>query len=209
MFNGVFVLPEVFCEVATDSLIYQTQKHIPFTLLAYSDRIVRRYRLVRRTSIGFWKKKSNHTTGRMNTDPHTIGTEQQTLVSGQGAVQFQGEKCCFLGGGKMASAIIRGLVASGFMDPKQITVSSSSFTEELQAMQIAGELGITLTEIGSEKGVKDADLVVIAVKPASIAQALEANSEYISSNQLFLSVCAGTSCGMIEEVSRYTIDTRV
>lgn len=99
----------------------------------------------------------------------------------------------------MASAIVRGVVSSGFMQPSQITVSSPSFSQELQRMK--DDVGITLTDIGT--GVNKADLVIIAVKPAVIPKALGDNMDSIHSKQVFLSVCAGTSCQAIEEVCCY------
>lgn len=108
---------------------------------------------------------------------------------------FQGN-CCFLGGGAMATAIARGVVSSGFMQSSQITVSSPLFSEELHSME--DDLEIKLSDIGT--GMNTADLVVIAVKPTVISQAVEENLTSVRPTQLFLSVCAGTSCKTIEEV---------
>lgn len=70
-------------------------------------------------------------------------------------------KIAFVGGGAMAEAIIKGLLASGLVAPDKISVGNRT---EQRCAYLRAAYGITaLTD--NQAAVKDADLVIFAVKP--------------------------------------------
>ncbi len=94
----------------------------------------------------------------------------------------------FIGGGNMATAIIRGLLARG-MDPQRITVSDPSverrdaLTALLPGAQLTGENGAVAGA---------ADVLVLAVKPQVMAEVLPPLAETVqASAPLILSIAAG------------------
>ncbi len=95
-------------------------------------------------------------------------------------------KLGFIGMGNMATALVRGFLASGKVQGAEIGAFDPN-TERLQSM--AGELG--LVALNSERAVADfADMVVIACKPYHVQGALEAMGEALADKAL-LSIALG------------------
>lgn len=97
-------------------------------------------------------------------------------------------KITFIGGGNMASAIISGLIASGY-DKKLITVSVPS---EASQQRLADQLGVVTTS-DNVQAVKDADVIILSVKPQIMKSVCLALKDHIQiDKQLFLTIAAGT-----------------
>jgi len=94
------------------------------------------------------------------------------------------QKIGFLGAGKMASAIIKGLLKYG-ISPKDICAGEVYLPSAEAARK---EFGIYVTDNNAEI-VKSSDIVVIAVKPKDIAAALSAAGP--TGGKLFISIAAG------------------
>eukprot|EP01138_Halocafeteria_seosinensis_P003052 gb/GECG01003119.1/.p1 GENE.gb/GECG01003119.1/~~gb/GECG01003119.1/.p1 ORF type:complete len:304 (+),score=32.73 gb/GECG01003119.1/:1-912(+) len=110
------------------------------------------------------------------------------------------KRCCFVGGGSMASAMVRGITASGLMHTDQITVSSPVFSQELLQMD-EQQVGLTLSA-DNGASVKEAELVFLCVKPDILPIATESIAEVINETQLFFSIAAGTPCEKVETFLR-------
>lgn len=93
-------------------------------------------------------------------------------------------KLSFIGGGNMASAILNGIVKSGFMSAADITVSDFS-AEKLSAFK---RLGVNITSDNMEAA-ESADVVLFAVKPDVLRKILPDFSAF--ENKLFISIAAG------------------
>ena len=101
---------------------------------------------------------------------------------------------CFIGGGNMATSLIGGLIAQGH-PADSIVVSDPN---ELQRTQLEQQFSIRTT-INSGSALKDADVVVLAVKPqimksVALSIAAEMNSADSQNNKqqpLFVSIAAG------------------
>jgi pyrroline-5-carboxylate reductase len=97
-------------------------------------------------------------------------------------------KIAFIGGGAMGEAMIKGILAKGVAEAKDLTVSDvSSVRREL----LSKEYGINALA-DNRAGMRDADLVVLAVKPQNFLQ-VAAEIEPPSSEQVVLSIMAGTA----------------
>lgn len=96
----------------------------------------------------------------------------------------------FIGGGNMASAIIGGLLSTGFT-PSHITASalSSSTLSKLASMGI---------KTNSNQGVCDADIIILAVKPQVLKTVCGEIKEFVGTS-LVVSIAAGIQLGDIEK----------
>lgn len=95
-------------------------------------------------------------------------------------------KIGFIGGGNMAASLLNGLVASGH-EPRQLWVSD--INPEALA-NLSANLDINLTQSNHEV-INAVDVVVLAVKPQSLAQVAKEIAPFIQQRQLVVSIAAG------------------
>ncbi len=100
----------------------------------------------------------------------------------------------FIGGGNMAEAIIKGLIAGG-MAPRNIIVSDP--VQDRRAL-LATTLQVRTTDENSEVA-QEAELIVLSIKPQMAASVLSALENTITPQKLVLSIMAGISTTIIEE----------
>jgi pyrroline-5-carboxylate reductase len=105
------------------------------------------------------------------------------------------KKTGFIGGGNMAEAIIKGLLAGG-VPARDLAVSEPS--EQRRAM-LSERYDI---HVISENGTlcKMSDTVVLAVKPQVSSLALADIAGDAAAGKLFISIMAGVKCSAIEEI---------
>jgi pyrroline-5-carboxylate reductase len=104
----------------------------------------------------------------------------------------------FLGAGAMAEAIIGGLVRNQIVTPQQIIATNLSDTFKLERLE--QRYGIQTTS-DREQAVKQADYVVLAMKPKNVEEAIREIKSVIHKDQLFISVIAGIPATYIEDLS--------
>ena len=90
----------------------------------------------------------------------------------------------FIGGGNMAQALIGGLISRG-LPTTRITVSDP--VEQVRALLAEKEINVTDDNIAA---IKNADIVVFAVKPQVLAQVLQPLKGLVS-DKLIISIVAG------------------
>lgn len=106
------------------------------------------------------------------------------------------KKVGFIGCGKMASAIIKGVLNSELKDKVQI--KGSEINQEI-AVDAEKRLGITvLTD--NKALVMDSDIVFIATKPNYVGAILEEIKDEITDNKLVVSIAAGVSTKKIGNI---------
>lgn len=99
------------------------------------------------------------------------------------------KKICFLGAGSMAEAMIAGLVAKNMVEGKDISALNRGNRARIEEL-------ISLYGIGNpekEQAIREADIIVLAVKPKDIDTALGEINHLTNPGQLFISVLAGIS----------------
>jgi len=106
-------------------------------------------------------------------------------------------KIAFIGGGNMASAIFGGLIENGYSN-HDILVSDPS-QEKLNELE---EKYAVLTSTNNEEVIKQADVVILAVKPQIMQAVISPLSEIlVQQNPLIISVAAGIS---LESLAQWT-----
>jgi len=102
-------------------------------------------------------------------------------------------KIGFIGGGAMAESILRGVLHAGIVSADKITVSE---IHQQRCRQLQDQFHIE-TAPDNKTLVKNADMVVLAVKPQSIQEVLEEISSVADTSTLFVSIAAGIQTGDI------------
>lgn len=95
----------------------------------------------------------------------------------------------FIGAGKMATALIRGMLRAGLASPD--TIFASDPIESARAA-LAKETRITV-RTSNEQVAQDSDVLILAVKPQSMAEVLERLRASVTPDHLLISIAAGVS----------------
>lgn len=102
----------------------------------------------------------------------------------------------FIGAGKMATAIIKGLLSSGVFDKEHVVVSEPN--EEF-AKKTEKELGIKIVR-NNREAVSQADIILLAVKPFVVKDVLTEIEDKIDDSKLIITIAAGITTAKIEEI---------
>ncbi len=108
---------------------------------------------------------------------------------------------CFIGAGSMAEAMVRGLTSQRIVDAGQISLINRSNTALLQ--RLARDYGVRIAENEQDKAglIRQADILIAAVKPKDAQAALNGIRPLLAERQLLISVIAGLSIRTIEQWS--------
>lgn len=100
----------------------------------------------------------------------------------------------FIGSGKMAGAIIKGLIKSGFAKPANL-IATQAETEGVE--EKSKDLGIKII-LNNKPLVETSDIIFIATKPNQVEDVLKEISPLITPEKLVVSIAAGVTTGFIE-----------
>jgi pyrroline-5-carboxylate reductase len=100
-----------------------------------------------------------------------------------------------LGTGKLGGILLRAYLKQGLFVPARVT---ATVKHAERAAGLAHELGITVTTDNRE-AVKDADIILLTVKPQTVSKVLEEIALEIGSESLLVSVAASVSSGFVEQ----------
>lgn len=105
-------------------------------------------------------------------------------------------KVGFIGSGNMGSVLIRGIISSHLIDPKQI-IAFDTHTKKLKELQQKNHI----EKANSEQEVAEkADIVFLAVKPGVMKEVLEKIKEKVTSSTIIVSIAAGITLSFIENI---------
>ncbi len=103
-------------------------------------------------------------------------------------------KIGFIGSGKMASAIIKGLIKTGFAKPEELIATQA----ELEGVEEKSKaLGIKII-LDNKELAKNSEIILIATKPNQAVDVLEEIKPFIDSNKLVASIAAGVTTEKLE-----------
>lgn len=108
-------------------------------------------------------------------------------------------RIAILGSGSMGTAILSGLLASGF-DASKVTITTKS---EQSAEKLADELGVTAIALeaqssANQDAVAGADVVLVAVKPSYVVEVLKQAASKLQPDALVISVAGGITTASME-----------
>ena len=106
----------------------------------------------------------------------------------------------FIGAGKMATAIIKGLLSSGLFDKDHIIASEPN---KDYAHKIEKELGIKMVH-NNREAAAEADIILLAVKPFVVKEVLTEIEDRIDDTKLIVTIAAGISSKKVEDVLEKT-----
>ena len=105
------------------------------------------------------------------------------------------KKLAVLGVGKLGGILLRAYLKQGLFVPNRV-IATVKHAE--RAAALAKDLGIAVTTENPE-AVKGADIVLLTVKPQTVAEVLQAIAPEIGANALLISVAASVPTGFVEE----------
>lgn len=103
----------------------------------------------------------------------------------------------FYGAGSIAEAIIHGLAQKSFILNEHIFVTNKQNKEKIESLHTT--YGVTPVE-NLQDAVKQSDLIILAMKPKDVAEALEAIQTAIQPHTPILSIVAGYSMASIANI---------
>ena len=106
------------------------------------------------------------------------------------------KKIGFIGCGKMASAIIKGLINSGFIDANNIIATQA---EREGINEKSKSIGININN-DNKFLVQNADIIFLATKPSQIDEVLKEIAPLIDENKLIISIAAGKTTDSIKNI---------
>ncbi|MGV8057772.1 MAG: pyrroline-5-carboxylate reductase [Smithellaceae bacterium] len=104
------------------------------------------------------------------------------------------KKIAIIGGGKMGSIIAQGLISRKIISAKDITVTDID-ADRLKTLH--SQMGLQ-TSGENKQTAKNADIVILAVKPQNMTQTLKEIAAVINKSKLVISIAAGITTGFVE-----------
>lgn len=106
-------------------------------------------------------------------------------------------RICFAGAGSMAEAIIKGLIDTQLVKAEQISVVNRSNVQRLDELHERYGVHIPNQDHDREQLIRQADIIILAMKPKDAQQAIQAIVPAVRVDQLLISVIAGLSISSI------------
>lgn len=113
------------------------------------------------------------------------------------------EKIGFIGAGNMAEALVRGLLSSGTVKKKDLLLSDR---DEGRLGHIKKTYGVHTTPSNIEIA-ETCDIVILAVKPGTVAAVLKDIRQKVTSRKIYVSIAAGVTTSFIK--SRLKKDIKI
>ena len=121
---------------------------------------------------------------------HVFGITGEVFIS-----MFTGKKVAVIGGGKMGSILAQGIIERKILSSKDITVTDID-PARLDYLRATLKLQISTN---NKQAVKEADIVILAVKPQNFSETLKEIRPVASTAKLFISIAAGVTTDFIEK----------
>lgn len=109
-------------------------------------------------------------------------------------------RIAFIGAGSIAEAMIRGLIQQNIAQPKHITVTNRSNHERLQELRHRYQIQIPMDAAHKDELIRQAHIVVLAIKPKDAADTLPLLKPLLHTKQLIISVIAGLTIETMESL---------
>lgn len=107
---------------------------------------------------------------------------------------LDGKKIAIIGGGKMGSIIAQGIISKQIISGTAITITDID-AERLNFL--SDSLGLQVSD-ENKKPAKNADIIILAVKPQNMAQTLKEIAGVVNKSKLVISIAAGITTSFVE-----------
>ncbi len=111
------------------------------------------------------------------------------------ATKLSDKNLAVLGTGKLGSILLRAYLKQGLFSPKRVKIT---VRHEEKAAALAKELGVT-GSTDNRKAVREADIVLLAVKPQVVGEVLKEIAPELGKDTLIISVAASVPTSYIEQ----------
>jgi len=111
------------------------------------------------------------------------------------AQKLSDKKLAVLGAGKLGGILLRAYLKQGLFSPKRVT---ATVKHGEKAAALAKELGVSVTS-DNRQAVKDADIILLGVKPQVVGDVLKEIAPELSEKTLVISVAASVPTSYLEE----------
>jgi pyrroline-5-carboxylate reductase len=108
---------------------------------------------------------------------------------------MKGKKIVVIGGGKMGEVIMSGILSAGLGQPGSVTVTDIVHD---RLAYLKGKYAVAATE-DNRKAAREADIIVLAVKPQGMGDVLKELAPVIDRKKLVISIAAGIPIRFIAE----------
>jgi pyrroline-5-carboxylate reductase len=109
---------------------------------------------------------------------------------------FTGKKVAIIGGGKMGGILAAGMITRKILSAQNITVTDID-ASRLKDLHASLKVQVTAD---NKKAVKDADIIILAVKPQNFPETLKGIRTVANKSKLFISIAAGVTTDAIEKL---------
>ena len=107
------------------------------------------------------------------------------------------KKLAFIGGGAMGEAIIKGITGASLMDPAAVFVGAHRQERADYLHETYGVTGL----VDNQEAVRDADMVVLAIKPQMVDSVLDAKlAAAVNKNAVILSIMGSVTIEKIADI---------
>lgn len=110
---------------------------------------------------------------------------------------FKNKKIGFIGAGNMATALIKGVLKAGLLEPDFITAGDVDI-EKLESLK--NEYGINVVFKENQKIISECDIIILAVKPQIFEKILKEIAPRLNMSKLVISIAAGITTEYIEQI---------
>jgi pyrroline-5-carboxylate reductase len=108
---------------------------------------------------------------------------------------FKEKKVAIIGGGKMGSIIAQGLIDQKIASRKDIVITD---IDAARLDFLRSSMNIKVSQ-NNEKAAKNADIIILAVKPQNMASTLQEIKTTINKSRVVISIAAGITTSFIEK----------
>ncbi len=106
------------------------------------------------------------------------------------------KKIVVIGAGNIGGALIGGMLSSGVADREHLTATEFS---PVRAEEIREKYGINVVTTGNREPVQEAEVIIVAVKPPTVAFVLQDLRDVLRADQILISVAAAVPIALIEK----------
>jgi len=114
----------------------------------------------------------------------------------EGTGMFDNKRIAVLGAGKLGEALITGMLDAGIVSKKQF-IATAAHKERLDILK--KRLGVETT-LSNADAVRKAHLVLLCVKPQTVADVLRQVADVLTPNHLVISVAASVTTAFMEKL---------